>query len=198
MRLAAMKRRIEAGDLWEMRRHIHNGPDRCQVMRLMQGRERYQLRQRCQDRAIQADGCGVLHPAMHDTVPNAGYRSSFEQSPADREQFAGGHVVVESLDRPVAFGDDVAIAVADLQLWRDADAFDLTAEPHADIGISVIKRELHARRSSVDHGDAAGHGNLSGNDVGAAVHVDRSTGDATCERGGEVGTGKAGIQSTGR
>ena len=144
-------------------------------MWLMQGGERYQFRQRRQYRAIQADGCGVLHPAVHDTVPNAGYRSSFEQIPADLEQFSGGHVVVESLDWPAAFGDDVAIAVADLQLWRDTDAFDLTAEPHGDIDIIGIKRELHARiESSVNHRDARRHGNLSDNDVGAAVPVGRS------------------------
>ena len=143
LRMAAMKRRIEAGDLGDMRRHIHNGPDRRQVMRLMQGGEWYQLRQRCQDRAIQADGCGVLLPAVYDTMSDAGYRSSFEQSPADPEQFSCRHVMVESSNWPVAFGDNVAFAVSDLQVWRNTDAFDLTAEPQTDIDISIIKRELH-------------------------------------------------------
>ena len=143
MRVAAMKRGIEAGDLWDMRRHIHNGPDRRQVMRLMQGGEWYQFRQRCQDRAIQADGCGVLHPAVHDTVPDAGYRSSFEQSPADLEQFSSGHVMVEPFGWPAAFGDDVPIAVTDLQVWRDTDAFDLTAEPAC-----WHRRQRHKARTS--------------------------------------------------
>ena len=43
VRLAAMKRRIKAGNLRDMRRRIKDCADRRQVMRLMQGRQWHQL-----------------------------------------------------------------------------------------------------------------------------------------------------------
>ncbi len=46
LRLTEMKRRVEAGDLWNVRRHIQDGPDwrqRC-LCGLVQGCKWYQFR----------------------------------------------------------------------------------------------------------------------------------------------------------
>ena len=103
--LAAMKRRVEAGDLWDMRRHVQDGADRRQVVRLMQRRQRYQLRQRRQHVAIQADWRGVMHPAMHDAMSDADHRRSLDQAARRRQQFARRRVMVEAVGGPGALGD---------------------------------------------------------------------------------------------
>ena len=77
--LAAMKGRIEAGDLCDMRRPIQDGSDRGQVVRLMQRGEPYPFRQRRKGRRIDADGPIEVHSAMHNTVPDAFHRHSLDQ-----------------------------------------------------------------------------------------------------------------------
>ena len=54
--LAAVKRRIEAGDLWNMRSRVKDCADWGQVMGLMQWRQGFEFRQRVQRVTIQADG----------------------------------------------------------------------------------------------------------------------------------------------
>ena len=78
MWLAAMKRRIKAGDLRNMRSRIEDCADRGQVMGLMQRRQRLQLCQRLQHVTIQANWGVEFHSAMDDAVSDPRDRGARE------------------------------------------------------------------------------------------------------------------------
>ena len=78
-RLAAMERGIEAGDLRHMRRRFGDGRDRRQIVRLVQGRQRRQLRERGHDLVIDPDRRGVMRAAVHDAMSECQHRRAVEQ-----------------------------------------------------------------------------------------------------------------------
>ena len=68
IRLAAVEGRVEAGDLRNLRRSLHNRPDRREVMRLMQGRQRLELREVAKHRLGHPDRRAVVEAAVNHAV----------------------------------------------------------------------------------------------------------------------------------
>ena len=71
LRLGAMERRVEASHLRQLGPALEQEPDRRQVVGLVQRRERNELRQVFQHRAVDAHRLGVLEPAVNDAVADA-------------------------------------------------------------------------------------------------------------------------------
>ena len=67
-RLAAVKRRVEAGDLRQRWRTLHQRPDRREIVRLVQRRKRNELLERADHGRVDADRLAVFEPAMNHAV----------------------------------------------------------------------------------------------------------------------------------
>ena len=67
----AMKRGIEAGDLRKSGPTVEQQPDRREVVRLMQWRERYERFQLLEKLAVDARGRGVCVTAVHHAMSDA-------------------------------------------------------------------------------------------------------------------------------
>ena len=70
--LRAVERGVEAGHLRQLRLALEQQPDRRQVVRLVQRRERNELRQVVQHLARRRAPAARTQPAVHDAVPDAG------------------------------------------------------------------------------------------------------------------------------
>ena len=82
--IGAVERGIEAGDLRQLRRALEQAPDRREVVRLMQRRERNQLLERRHHVRIDAHRLREVEPAVHDAMSDADQlvaarRSSLQQ-----------------------------------------------------------------------------------------------------------------------
>lgn len=64
---------IETGKLRNIRHGTKNRIDTCQIMRLMQRRERYQFFDFSADRGVNSNRFGKIRSAMHDTVSDGAY-----------------------------------------------------------------------------------------------------------------------------
>ena len=79
-RLAAVKRGIEAGHLWNLWQPLEQCTDRYQVVRLMQRRKRYVLLQRCDNLRVDAHGFRIGEPAVHYPMAHADQSCSARRS----------------------------------------------------------------------------------------------------------------------
>ncbi len=70
-RLALVKRRVEAGDLRQLRPALKEQPDRLQVIGLMERREWVVFLERSHNACIDPDRLRVFDPAVHHAVPHA-------------------------------------------------------------------------------------------------------------------------------
>src|SRR3954471_10812409 len=70
--VAAVKRRVETRNLREVRRTGREGPDRRQIVRLMQRRERYIAVEPRQYVRIDDNRLIKLRPAVNDPMPDGG------------------------------------------------------------------------------------------------------------------------------
>ena len=66
-----MKARVEAGDLWHAWKPLRHRLDRREVVRLMEGGQRYQRLELVEDLWRDESRAGKRRAAMHDTVPDA-------------------------------------------------------------------------------------------------------------------------------
>src|SRR4051812_46744503 len=103
--LATMERCVEARDLWDLRRHVQDGAYRCQVVRLVQRSQWYQLGQRSENCTIQPNWCGVMRSPMHDAMSDTDHLPSLDQVGSRSQQFARRGDMVEPIGRPVMLGD---------------------------------------------------------------------------------------------
>ena len=126
--LAAVKRRIEAGDLRNMRSGVKDRADWGQVMGLMQRRQRLQLCQRLQRVTIQANWGVESHSAMDDPVSDPRDRGARDQACRRGEYFPRSRFMIEAVSWPGPLDNCAALRVLDVEVWADADALDLTAE----------------------------------------------------------------------
>src|SRR6478735_7596314 len=76
LRLVTMERCVEAGNLWNVRRHIEDCLNGSQVVRLVQRREWRKLRKRRQHSPVEADRGTVSHPAVYNAMSDACHGSS--------------------------------------------------------------------------------------------------------------------------
>ena len=99
IRLGAMERRIEAGDLRNLRRKLHDRANGRQVVRLVQGRERRELAEVVEHRLGHAHGTCVLEAAVDHAMTEADHRASIEQLAPGLEDLARSRAMVEALRR---------------------------------------------------------------------------------------------------
>src|SRR5215204_1142681 len=68
--LVAVKRGVEARDLWELGKSLSENSDRRQVVGLMQGRQRHELLEFFQDMLVDQHGRRERNTAVDDPVAN--------------------------------------------------------------------------------------------------------------------------------
>ena len=158
MALAAVKRGVEAGNLRDGGRRLRNGPDRRQIMRLVQRRQRDQPGKRIDHRRVDPGWRGEAGSAMHHPMADAQNLPAADQ-PGDRLQDCpGGGFVVQPIIGPVPFHHRGARSVDDLQMGFQSDLLQLAMEQAGgEIG-GLIDRELDAGGTGVKDGNAAWHG----------------------------------------
>ena len=106
IRLGAMERRIEAGDLWNLRRSLHDRADRREVVRLMQRGERLEFGEIVEHSLVHPHRRVVFYAAVDHAVTKRRDRPSFEQCASRRDDLAHGGVVIESLRFEIPLLDD--------------------------------------------------------------------------------------------
>ena len=94
-RRAAVEGRVEARHLRQLRLALEQRPDRGQIVRLVQRRERNVLFERRQDRRIHAHGLRVLEPAVHHAVADARQAMPGKLGAQERDQVIERAVVAE-------------------------------------------------------------------------------------------------------
>ena len=117
LRLVAMERGIETGDLRHLRRRFRNRSDRNQVVRLMQRRQRRELGKRCDDIGIDPDRDCIVGTAVHDPMPNPNHGHSARELAAGIKKHARRGAVVETVGRPSLLGNRRTAGVRDMQMW---------------------------------------------------------------------------------
>jgi hypothetical protein len=77
--------------------------------------------------------------------------------------------MIEALGLKTVILDDSPLIVSDSEMRRCTDPLDLATEKAAALVSRIVDRELDARRSGVDHRDAASHVGLSWLKIGERV-----------------------------
>jgi hypothetical protein len=88
---------IEAGDLWNLRRKLHDCADGGEVVRLMQGRKRLKFRQVLKHSLCHPHRRGVFEAAVDHAVAEGDDRLLLEQRAPGLNDLARGGAVVEAL-----------------------------------------------------------------------------------------------------
>ena len=210
-RLGTMESGVETRDLRHLGRGVHDGSYRGEVVRLVQRRQRFELRQFGQHLQRHADGSIIAHAAVDHTVSNAD-----DGGPGDQRADAGEGLMhrrrmIKTLRRPSIAANDIALRVGDFQARRDANSVDLSPERNRGLARCAVNGELHAGRACVDHGDAVCHARPpvartgclfdrfgfsrrnSRDEIDSAVNVDRAASNASCERRRQIRAGVADV-----
>ena len=159
LRIAAVERSVEAGDLRQLGSALQQQPDRSQVVRLVQGRKRHELLQRCKHVGIQPDRPRVFEPSMHDTMADA------DQAIAGKPLAQKCHQMLERAGvtklgslTPRFLGGRLASAIQRNEVRRGVKAFDLAALIELQLVPShQEERELDARRACIQDDDRVSH-----------------------------------------
>ena len=185
-------------------RLLEHLPDRRQVVRLVQGRQRHELLQRFEDPRVHAHGLRVRHAAVHDPMADAHEPVAAQALAQVADQMVHGAGMAQRLAfAPGLLGVDLADVVPGHETGRRMQALDLAAQGEIESrGIAQVHRELDARGTGVEHGDGVGHGlpaRVGGCvDGGRSDHLARQRvapglGDQRCHRAGrEAGLHRVG------
>ena len=170
-RVAAVERRVEAGDLRQFRPPLEQHANRRQVVRLMQRRERRQRAESLHDAGIHQDrlresGTAVDHTMAHPCQPILGH------FPAKKAgQVLEGAVVTEV--RPVTPGflvDHAARPVLCHEARARVQLFGLPAHHQIELVTACgEERELDGRGSGVDDKDGISHVDVQDGDPRAEL-----------------------------
>ena len=158
-RLAAVERGVEAGHLRQLRQPLEQHPDRRQVVRLVQRRERDVLFERREHRRIDAHRLGVLEAAVHDPMTDADEPVLGEPLTQERDEVIERAVMTErDALAPRLLVDGRAAAVLGNEARRRVQPLGLPARDEREALRAVgEQRELEARRARVQYGDRIGH-----------------------------------------
>src|SRR5215217_7181510 len=157
--LVAVKRGVEARDLWELGKSLSENSDRCQVVGLMKGRQRYELLKLSQDSLVDQHGRRERNTAVDDPVAN---RLQAIVAPVLADpggQMSEGLLMPEWLAlAPTHFARDLTSLASDHELGRAAEPVEQAPidAPRLSDPASFKELELDARRPGVEH---EGHGN---------------------------------------
>ena len=160
--VVAMEGGIEAGDLRQCREIAQQRPDRRQVVRLMQRRQRDVALQPRHDRMIDQHRASMIRPAMDDAMADGdGVDVEFVAQPGAGDRHRGRHIR-HRLDRIGPVGQRIAGRAAGAQSRTAADpvhlALDLPLQPALAFHREDLK--LDAGGAGIDdedrvHGDHA-------------------------------------------
>ena len=163
LRLVAMERRVEAGHLRHVRRHIAGSSESapgCAAGAAAPAASS-SASAPAQPRSS-ADRRGVSHPAVDDAMADAGHGRSRDQSSRPIVRISR---VAASWSKPSAGQSRSATtspcASPDSGAARRRSLRPARGTAAVSSRCGLVKRELHAGRPGVDHGDAAGHACLS-------------------------------------
>jgi hypothetical protein len=146
---------IEAGNLRQVRRGSGDILDRCEIVRLVERRERHQRGQPGHDIGIDPDRSGEGRAAMHHAMAESLHRPAAQQLLPELQDLRGGCLVVERRFAPLALRHDRPLVIGRAQVRCQADLLDLPVKQRRAVARRVVERELDAGRSSVEDGDAA-------------------------------------------
>ena len=160
-RVAAMERRVEAGDLRQFRPPLEQHPDRGQVVRLVQRRERRQRAESLHDVAIHQDRLRERGAAVDDAMAHPGQPMFGHLAAEKAGQVLEGAVVPEV--RPVAPGSARRrrSPVRSFATKRGVRVQPFGLPAHHQIEFVTARgeeRELDGRGSGVDDQDGVSHG----------------------------------------
>ena len=128
LRLGAMKRRVEASHLWQIGLLGHQQLDRCQVVRLVQRRQGYELLQVADNHRIQPRRRRIQQPPVHHPVTDTHQAMPARVGAQKPGQVANRPLMAQHLAvGPELFADDRAVRVHRLEVGRRVKAFELTA-----------------------------------------------------------------------
>jgi hypothetical protein len=158
-RLAGMKRGIEAGDLRNVRLEFGNCADRFEIVRLMQRRQRNESIKLAQHVGRDTDRLRISHSAVHHAMADCGdiHVSGVRGNPLEQGR-QSPMVRCRPIQRPV--GQGLSPGVAHEQMQRVTDALDFAAASGRVLTRCrsyPIERKLDARRSGIEHQNAARH-----------------------------------------
>jgi hypothetical protein len=126
--LRAMERGVEARDLRHVGRGLGDCPDRREVVRLVQRGERRERGEVFDHPCFDAHRRGVVRPAVHHPVADAGDLLAVEQLEAGLQDHVRPGAVIELACRPLALDQFLAGCVRNLHPGRGADLLDLPLE----------------------------------------------------------------------
>jgi hypothetical protein len=156
-RLAMVERGIKAGDLRQVRPGRGDHLDGCQIVRLMQRRQRLQTLEPRENVRLHPHRRTELGAPVHDPVPDRLHPLAVQQLHAGFQNGMRRGLVAKALGRPASLQHRFAGMVFDGQARLQADPLDLAAEPGRP-GVDVVNGELDAGRAGVEDGDRSGHG----------------------------------------
>ena len=153
-RVAAVKRGVEAGDLRHLRIDLLRQPDRREVVRLVQRRQRRELGEPRQHAGIDPHRPVEVRPPVHDTVADRPELEAAEARQPAPELARGGGKVGQLPRRIAAVDQRRAISADGLQPRMHADAVDLPLHPPLQpLAVDGEDLELEARGAGVDDED---------------------------------------------
>ena len=140
--MSAVKGSVEAGDLRKCWKIGQQRPDRRQVMRLMQRRQRDEAFQPRHDGMIDQHRPVVIRPAMNDAMAdrNRGDAKLIPQ-PGAGDRHGGGNVS-DRFDRIGAVGHGIAGCAAGAQPRAAADAVHLSLDLPPQFAIALNREDL--------------------------------------------------------
>ena len=159
LRLGAMERGVEAGHLGQLGCALHQRPDRGEVVRLVQGRERNVLFQRREHGCIDANGSGVGKPAVDDAVADADEALFAQLVAEEREQMVERAVVTQGRAvAPAFFAERASVAILGNEVRRRIQPLGLAAGDQLQRRAGGREeRELETRRARIENGDRLAH-----------------------------------------
>ena len=140
--MRAVKRRVEAGDLRQVREIGENRTDRRQIVRLMQGREVDEPFQSRHDPVIDQHRPIEFRTAMHDTMSDSD-RMNAKLVPQPLAGYAhGGGNVRHGFNWIGAFGQGLAARTTGAQARTAADAIDLALDLSLKSSLAFDRKDL--------------------------------------------------------
>src|SRR6185503_8706940 len=151
--IGRVERGIEARDLREIGPARQQHPDRRQIVRLVQWRERNESLQACQHLAIDPHRTGKLRPTVHDAMTHRLELHSPGLVPEELGKVVHRALVTElPLVAPAFFCGDHTARGARNEMRRGVDALDLPAQLRVEPAVlMLVEQELDARRARVQY-----------------------------------------------
>jgi hypothetical protein len=137
-----MERRVEASDLWNLRRKLHDCADGCEIVRLIQWRKRLKFGEVLEHDLCHPHRRGVVETIVDHAMTEGDDRFALEQPASGLNDLTCRGAVVEALRAYNSLLDDVT----------------LSAKKAALVLRRLVNGEFDASGTGVDHRDRIGHG----------------------------------------